>query len=131
MQALVRSITVLVLILSLGLQWALLQTVAWTGMIISYSRDASLTEAISKTFDGQHPCPLCKVIKQGRAAEKKQEKEAPINKLTLAVIWQRPIYCFDSEREPFRALDEFFPQRRNSPPKPCPRGGSFSHSLKA
>ena len=131
MQALVRSITVLVLILSLGLQWALLQTVAWTGMIISYSRDASFTEAVSKTFDGQHPCPLCKVIKQSRAAEKKQEKEAPINKLTLAVIWQRPVYCFDSEREQVRAMDEFFPQRRNSPPKPRPRGDSLPHSLKA
>lgn len=131
MRRLVNTLTVFLLVLTLGLQWVVLQAVAWTGMIVSYSQNNSISQALSMTFDGEHPCPLCKVIKQGRAAEKEQEKEAPINKLTLAVIWQRPVYCFDSEREQVRAMDEFFPQRRNSPPKPRPRGDSLPHSLKA
>ena len=59
---------------SIGAHWALLQTVAWTGMIISYSQDATLAEAISMTFDGEHPCKMCKVVKEGRKAE--QEKPA-------------------------------------------------------
>ena len=75
MQRLIKSLTVLMLVLSLGLQWALLQTVAWTGMIISYSRDGSLTEAVSKTFDGQHPCCLCKAVESGRQEERKQSQE--------------------------------------------------------
>jgi len=35
--SLFKSATVAVLVLSLGLHWALLQTVAWTGMILAYS----------------------------------------------------------------------------------------------
>lgn len=76
-RAAVRLTTVFVLVLSLGLHWALLQTLAWTGMIVSYSRDASLREAISMTFDGEHPCSLCKVIKQGRSEERKPNQQKP------------------------------------------------------
>lgn len=71
----VKIITVILLVLTLGLHWALLQTVAWTGMIVSYSRNGSLTEAVSKTFDGQHPCCLCKAIQSGRKAEQEQAPE--------------------------------------------------------
>lgn len=131
MRNLIRTLTALLLVLTLGLHWALLQTVAWTGMIVSYSQGNSIREALNMTFDGEHPCPLCKVIKQGRAAEKNQEKEAPANKLPPAIIWQRPVYCFHSARELFRAHDEFSPQRKYSPPKPPPRDASLPLSLKA
>ena len=43
-----------------------LQVVAWCGMLVSYSRDNSAVEAIEKTFDGEHPCPMCKSIKKAR-----------------------------------------------------------------
>ncbi len=42
--------------------------------MIAYSRDASFSEAVSMTFDGEHPCKLCKAVKKGRQAE--QEKAA-------------------------------------------------------
>jgi hypothetical protein len=71
----VKIVTVLLLVLTLGLHWALLQTVAWTGMIVTYSRDGSLTEAVSKTFDGKHPCCMCKAVESGRQEEQKQSKE--------------------------------------------------------
>ena len=83
MRTVIRTTTVLVLVLTLGLHWALLQTVAWTGMIIAYSQEDSLSTAISKTFDGQHPCPMCKAIKQGRAEEKKQDQQKSDNRLKL------------------------------------------------
>ena len=43
------------LILAVGAHWAVLQSVAWTGMVISYSQNAPLTEALQKTFDGDYP----------------------------------------------------------------------------
>ncbi len=49
MRPTIKATTVLVLVLSLGLHWAFLQTVAWTGMILSYSQENSLREAISMT----------------------------------------------------------------------------------
>jgi hypothetical protein len=45
---------------SMGLHWGFFQSVAWVGMVIHYSHDAPLTEALMKTFDGHHPCALCK-----------------------------------------------------------------------
>ena len=53
------------LCLALGLQWALLQGIAWTGMFISFAREGSVIEAVEKTFDGQHACELCKKVKEG------------------------------------------------------------------
>lgn len=71
-----RWLVVIALVLSTGGHWALLQVCAWTGMVVSYSQSATISEAISMTFDGEHPCKLCKVVKQGRKAE--QEKPATL-----------------------------------------------------
>ncbi len=91
------------LVLSLGLHWALLQTVAWTGMLVTYSRDASFQDAVSKTFDGEHPCALCKVIKSGRAEEGRQEQQQvkPGCKLDVAPVWQATEFDFACGRVPF------------------------------
>ena len=122
-RATVRFITVLVLVLSLGLHWAFLQTVAWTGMIISYSQGSSFKEAVAKTFDGKHPCSLCKVIQQGRAEEKKQDQQQtkPISKMDLGVIWQSVAFNFDCDRERIPSPDLNALPRREEPPKPRPR----------
>jgi hypothetical protein len=127
-RAAIRVFTVLVLVLSLGLHWALLQTLAWTGMIITYSRDASLREAISMTFDGEHPCSLCKVIKQGRSEEKQPEQQQvrPGSKLDCALIWQTPFFCFDVERELISPFDSTFSTRAEAPPKPRPKAFSLT-----
>jgi hypothetical protein len=58
---------------SIGLHWGFLQSVAWVGMAISYSQDAPLKEALAKTIDGKHPCPLCKAIAQGKKSGKQGE----------------------------------------------------------
>ncbi|MDZ4288926.1 MAG: hypothetical protein U0984_13250, partial [Prosthecobacter sp.] len=64
-QRLARGIVVVAICLSLGLQWAALQGIAWTGMLITYYQQGSLVDAVAKTFDGEHPCPLCKAVKKG------------------------------------------------------------------
>ena len=61
----------LALFLVMGGPWAVLQTVAWTKMMVDYSRGASVTEAVAKTFDGEHPCNLCKKISKVRQGEQK------------------------------------------------------------
>lgn len=55
----------------LGGHWMALQSVAWVGMVIDYSKSTSLTTAIEKTFDGGHPCELCKTVNKGRTEEQK------------------------------------------------------------
>ena len=63
----------LALFLTAGGHWATLQGVAWATMVHDFSRTGSLTEAVEKTFDGQHPCPLCKKIASARGQEERQE----------------------------------------------------------
>lgn len=124
MRSILRFITGLLLVLVLGLHWALLQTVAWTGMIISYSRDASLSEAVSKTFDGEHPCAMCKMIKKGRADEKEQQQKQnvkPGSKMEIGLIWQSTPFYFSSDRERISSPNTDASIRSYEPPKPRPR----------
>jgi hypothetical protein len=65
-----KAVMVLALACSIGLHWELVQSVAWVRMLVSYSQDAPLTEALAKTFDGKHPCALCKQIAKGKQSEK-------------------------------------------------------------
>ena len=52
-----------------GGHWAVLQSVAWTGMVIEYSKTSPLGVALEKTFSGKNPCELCHVVTEGREKE--------------------------------------------------------------
>ncbi len=52
-----------------GGHWAVLQTVAWTGMVIEYSKDSPVATALIKTFSGKAPCKMCKTIEAGKEKE--------------------------------------------------------------
>jgi hypothetical protein len=67
-------LVVSLLVIVIGAHWAVLQSAAWAGMLVSYSRGATVQEAWSKTFDGQHPCKLCRIVKTGQASEKKSDR---------------------------------------------------------
>ncbi len=60
------------LLVSMGGHWALLQTIAWGNMLVDFSSESSFSEAMDKTFDGEHPCPLCKVVKKSKSEEEKK-----------------------------------------------------------
>ena len=50
------------------------------------SSQQSLTEAVSQTFDGEHPCPLCKAIAAGKKSGKKSEAIAPVLKMEFPPV---------------------------------------------
>jgi hypothetical protein len=60
------------LLVSMGGHFALLQTIAWGNMLVDFSSKASLTEAVGKTFDGEHPCEMCKMVKKSKSEEEKK-----------------------------------------------------------
>lgn len=55
----------------LGGDFAVLQVVAWTGMIVTRTAEQGVTAAVASTFDGQHPCPLCQALDTARSQEQK------------------------------------------------------------
>ena len=78
-----RWLLIGMLFVAIGGHWAVLQTVAWATMIVDYSKNAPLTEAVQKTFDGQHPCQICKGIQKSRQSEKKSNALELTKKIEL------------------------------------------------
>ena len=62
-----------------------MQSMAWAGMAIRFSQEAPLAEALRKTFDGEHPCKVCKLVKEGRQAEQQQTLLKVETKLELCL----------------------------------------------
>ena len=116
-----RFLIVLALAGSIGLHWAFLQSVAWVSMVISYSEDATLTEALVKTFDGRHPCSLCKRIAQSNQTEKKSEYSNELQKFEypytpVAFVFRAPSFYWNVPRRDFAAK-----LLNITPPSPPPR----------
>lgn len=119
--------TVLLLCLALGLQWALLQGIAWTGMFISFAREGSVIEAVEKTFDGQHACELCKKVKEGtqdsnNSSSGTQEDDAAKG---LAAVLASTLLLMPPTGETisFAMIRERMVKRNEMPETPPPRRG--------
>jgi hypothetical protein len=77
MFAAARWLMVLGLMVSIGLHTVVIQSAAWAGMLVSYSmKSGSIVQAVSDTFDGEHPCELCKLAQQAEN-EPADDKQAP------------------------------------------------------
>jgi len=81
-----KLLVVAALVLTTGLHWAALQTLAWTTMLANNLCEQTFTEAVARTFDGEHPCPLCKAIAAGKKSEKKSEAVAPTLKMEFPPV---------------------------------------------
>lgn len=114
---------ILALFVSSGAQWFLLQSVAWTNMLISYSQDASFGEALEKTFDGQHPCSLCKEIQSADKQQKQKEMTQPTPVIKGVLV---PVLTASAPSAVFSAYSSFESEasaRFQQPSVPPPRLG--------
>src|SRR5271170_4219100 len=78
------------LVATLGAHWAVLQTVAWTTMLADNLCTHSLSESVTRTFDGNYPCPICKAIAAGKKSEKKNEFTLQAQKLEFPPVKENP-----------------------------------------
>jgi hypothetical protein len=117
-----RILIALALASSIGLHWTFLQAVAWAGMIVSYSQEAPLSEAVVKTFDGQHPCKLCKQIAKDKQSEKKSECKFELRKLEFRYASFAFVFRAPSSFQELPARHERADVLTHSPPVPPPRG---------
>lgn len=80
-RAVAKLLVLLAAVQILGGHWAVLQSVAWTGMLIDNLRGRTVVEAVERTFSGKAPCKLCVAVKQGRETESKQATAKLVVKL--------------------------------------------------
>ena len=78
-------------------------------------------EAFVKTFDGRHPCKLCKQIAKGTRSEKKAEYGLELNKFEfpyapVAFIFRAPFLFWE-----VRAGNDAADLLTDTPPLPPPR----------
>ena len=120
---LMTVVMALALFLVAGGHWAMLQGVAWATMVRDFSKTGSLTEAVGKTFDGKHPCAMCKKLTNARASEEKAPVTLKVDKKAEVFVASarsevpmpraRPI---DYGPAPFVVM----PERFFAPPVPVP-----------
>ena len=67
-----QYLLIVTLLVSMGGHLAMLQTVAWGNMLVDFSSKSSFSEAMDKTFDGEHPCAMCKAVKKSKSEEEKK-----------------------------------------------------------
>jgi hypothetical protein len=112
---------IVALLAATGAHWTVLQSVAWTTMLADNLRTASLPEAVQRTFDGKHPCSLCKKIDDGKKTQKKSE--FPICAKRLEFVSERLVFVF-SPPQHFHLVpthNELACERSHRPPVPPPR----------
>jgi hypothetical protein len=116
-----KFLVVLTLVLSTGLHWAALQSVAWAGMLAGHLRSQSVAQAVSQTFDGKHLCPLCRAI----AAAKNKQKAAESAALNLKFEYPPAtvaVVLYPPHRFTVRpSTDLIACLRTDAPPAPPPR----------
>ena len=112
---------VVMLCLTLGMHWSLLRTVAWVNMFVTFAQTDTVHEALTKTFDGKHPCSLCKFVKKAKQGEKKEQTinvEAKLNlMLSVEACRLNPPTAYSL----LPLLDDVTASRTDSPPVPPPR----------
>ena len=123
MKRAVKIAAVVLLSLSLGLHWAVLQSVAWTSMLVERTQATSFRAALQTTFDGQHPCKLCQVVRAGKGAEKKSEAVIRLAQLDSSLPVRAALMPTPpSVVRPTVALALAPASRAETPPLPPPRG---------
>ena len=121
MTRLSKIITVFALVLTLGGHWALLQSVAWVSMCVRFAQQDSWRVALNKTFDGQHPCALCRAVQQGQQAEQEQPQRSLVQEFDLFSSVPEEFVLLESSATPLLPPVAIDLGRAEQPPTPPPR----------
>ena len=115
---------IIALSLSIGLQWALVQAAAWAGMIVSFSKETTFARAVSMTFDGAHPCRICKAVREGEPKSQSSKRAPVIAKIDLAAP-EHGVMIFDRGSVPsvVEYVTALSGRMTLRPPLPPPRFG--------
>jgi hypothetical protein len=105
-----------------GTHWLALQSVAWTAMLAENLQTSSLESALQRTFDGKHPCCLCKEIAKDKQSEKKSDAQVELKKLDFSLTDFQIAFCPPSAFYELDAANDSAASLTRAPSVPPPRG---------
>jgi hypothetical protein len=113
-----------------GGHYGVFQAFAWSKMLLDYSQQDGLVVGAIKTFDGNHPCCMCKQIGAAKKADAEQTKD---NKMSVSGLVLKEVVTSREIRAKAPSLTDAVPVKLPemlvrgaifgvSPPVPPPRG---------
>lgn len=82
---------VLAWFLATGSHWEVMQTIAWTKMIVEDARTMTLGAAVAETFSGENPCSMCKIVEGAKQQEKNAGAALPDEGAKAKIF----LFCYD------------------------------------
>ncbi len=81
----------------------------------------SFCQAVKRTFDGAHPCSLCRIVNKGHASD--QKRGAQISSVKIDIAFVSRVIRLLPRRMPFQyaSLEVRLSETNHSPPSPPPR----------
>ncbi len=112
----------LTIFISAGGHWAMLQSFAYTRMLLEFAEQDTLCTAVKKAFDERYACSLCPKIRNGFNSEQKLPSSLSEVQQPEFLLQSSTLIFFD----PVVVADVAFLSSRhtdfsNAPPKPPPR----------
>jgi hypothetical protein len=117
-----NCLVIATLVVAMGLHWAALQTIAWTTMMVANLSCEPLSTAVAQTFDGEHPCPLCKAIAAAKKSERKSEAVSQVLKMEFPPVVEQMVLFPPTHFELLAVPNTFADFLCLPPPLPPPRG---------
>jgi hypothetical protein len=121
-QKLGHASMIVALIAATGGHWAVLQSVAWTNMLAQNLRAATVCQSLQTTFDGDHPCCLCKAIAAGKKTEKKTEFSPRLKKIEFLSQRAKFLFCAPTRFDLLPSAESSSSGIIHPPSVPPPRG---------
>ena len=116
-----HALMILAVLAATGAHWWVLQSVAWTTMLAENLQTSSWELAVTRTFDGKHPCCLCKQIANGKQSEKKADFQLEARQLEFSYTSPEFVFCPPANFHEVSATDETAAVLAHAPPVPPPK----------
>jgi len=111
-------------LLATGAHWDVVQTLAWSRMLVNNARVLPLRDAFELTFSPEGRCRLCQAVQENRPAT--GDEAAGVNLLTKEpLVFQTMAHVIVTPPQPGAWTERnasWLTYARTAPPSPPPRG---------
>jgi hypothetical protein len=116
-----QILMIIAVLTATGTHWLAFQSVAWTTMLAENLQKSSFQRALQCTFDGKHPCCLCREIARDKQSQKKSDVQLEIKKLDFSHNRFEFVFCVPSDFYEVRAGENEIASLTRAPALPPPK----------